>query len=371
MGIVPKYINIVDQYIKESPSITGENLRITSSPLLEKTLNDSHFRGYLQELEGYLKILNSVVVLVQYNQNMSGFTFDTLHYGNMMFVENFDGIVELCYRVGEYTDTVQNKTYSMWRLWAIDKIFDIVESNDEITSINEYENSYGKIPYVHFYNNAIPYRHRFSKPHVDLINMMDTYNVHLTHISFASKWNKFATLFTNGKLPENYVIAPNSVVEIEQFDKEVFLEFKSPKVDLKSEYEMIRDVLDKFYEKHFIASGTANIKSGIQLYLYDKRLKRMLADTAHIFKTCCNNLVNEVTRQMEMFGVGSGQTFELDIKFDDYIDPESHERMWTDRIDNDRASVIDYLKATQQLSETDAEAKYKEILSLKRLANTN
>lgn len=366
MGIIPRYGNLVNEFIKDTPSITSEVFTINCSDKMKDYLNRSQFMSFLQELESYLKIMNSVIVVVQYNQNEDNFNFDIIHRGNMMYVEDESGITELAYKVGEWNDRIEDKIYSMQRVQTKDVVYEVLEEDRAVQVVNEYQNNYNQIPIQMFYYTSIPYRNKFTKPHTDLLSIADTYNLHLTYISFTSKQNKFATLFTNGKLPEDYIVSPNSVVEIEQYDKDVYLEFKSPGVDLKTEYELLNGFVDRFYERSFITTSTSNIRSGIQLYLYDKRMKKSMNNIIEVFKKCTINLLNEIVRQISIFK-GQTETIDnVDIKIHDFIDPESYEKVQTERIENGRASIVDYLMESHNLTEVEATKKYNEIINMKR-----
>jgi hypothetical protein len=226
---------------------------------------------------------------------------------------------------------------------------------------------------------------------------------------YAMGWMKRPTLFTNAMLGDSHVeeTSPynsNSVVETRlsrtakfphqsfsqsnkvkfgpsaavQLDStgvdSPFAEFKAPVVDLKSIDEVVNQWVEAVASDWSVRAtigGSGSATSGFQLVVEELPNLELRKQRQKMFAVGLTRLFEVIKVIANTF---AGTTFPEDSKlFVTYSTPslpvenEKEEALWSTRIDNDRASLVDYFIETQGMSAEEAVEKIAEILELNQV----
>lgn len=155
---------------------------------------------------------------------------------------------------------------------------------------------------------------------------------------------------------------PSSVIKVEtNSQSDVFLEFKGPEVDLQPIDDMfnrwVRDFAADWSVNVKSGSGTAN--SGFQLVVEEIDNIQLRMRRQKMFEAAFRRMYKIIAKQ-----VGLNENLELFITFSEPylpVDQKQEEEVWTLRIDNGRASVIDYLMARENLTHEEAVERLRQI----------
>lgn len=395
-GFIPRFRQLVRPIVTKSGMLFNDEqpiLEVYSFGSVEvnerdtKVLNDElskiDFNEFLINLDETVRLLKSVLVLTQYDQEEKQLHLTLLHKDNSGVVTDTKGkIIGLIYETAD----------DQYRIYTETEIYDITEDERDnlfVTAVQP--NPYGIVPVTPFYDTNKPRCGIWNTPGMDLVNINETYNLHLTDMEWAMSWSKQPTLFTNCRFEPDAAsnnlevsevygsalprLAPSQDGVIGGPNKAVFLtsngvdspfaEYKAPVFDAK----MLDDVVQ--YWTKMIAEdwsvridnvGTAT--SGFQLLVQELPNKELRKLRSKCFTAGLKKWYKQVVAILNTAGYNLDPTGELYVELDRPalpVDEETNEKMWDIRINSGRASIIDYLIETKGITKEEAIAMKAEI----------
>jgi len=374
----------------------------------------SDWLEFFQNVDVYTRLLKSTVILQQkyiaapsvtqggkYVPNLQqgdALLLSLLTRANSAVILDITGtvIVELAYLTSDI-DPGGDFTY---RDITPDQISDWQVHNQKETLIDSKPNPDGFVPASMVYDVNRPRRGAWVNPPEDIISLQEMLNLALTDTEFAVAHQKQKTLFTNAVMTgpsgtsasspmlgiphaeEGFTAAGTSypssvaggntsamgglgaVVTVSTGDPQTlpFVKFDGPQSDL----DKLEDVMSSLikgvaydWSVSLRTEGSGKANSGFQiiveemdnLQLRDKRAQSMQAALRR-FYDICQRLYPTLT------------TGSLRAKFAPAslpVNTQEQEQLWSDRISEGRASVLDYFKEVQGMTEEEAWEKINEI----------
>lgn len=420
-GIIPRYRNITKMVVDKSGLLFKDNVPAlvvydenSDVPNEEKTkaVNDELYRTEWQEvlinLDVVVRLLKTAMLLVQYDSEQQELVFTILHRGNSAVVGDYNTrkINGLIYTTGDY----------QYRIITNEEIVDIeYRPNVKETIITNREpNTLGTIPVSLFYDTQLPRYGFWNYVDYSIVSLNELVNLHLTDSEYAISWAKLPTLFTNCRLQSddsgyeqvnvipdethsftprelltggNYssggngvIGGPGRAVQLDSAGVDApFIKYEGPKIDIKP----INEVVDQWivsvcsdWSVRIDTGGAGRASSGFQLIVEElpnielRQVRQRMFERGfkRLYKTI--GKVLNVVRGENIFD----PTSEVEVEFTLPklpVNTFDQEKEWTEKINNGRASVVDYLMDVQQLTKQQAEKKYLEIISYNSISSIN
>lgn len=409
-GMRPQYRNFTAMVVQKSGMLWDNApplLEIWNGDIIDEGLsqkfNDEldaiQFNEFMQNFDEVVRLLKTAIILQQYDELNGRMILDILHRGNCVVKADpfTKQIHELIYKVGEDGD----EEYNYYRIITPEVIQDWRESEKPGSRpefVEEQENPYGFVPASQFHDTQIPRVGYWNKAPQDLVRFNDMYNLHLVDMEFAASWEIHKTLFTNtdmeGGSGNDQVVSEvygsalprlvsgqsgvvgglGSIVTVDSTGVEQpFVEYKGPESDLLK----LQTVYQQ-WSKDFAGDWGVNLKfagegsadSGFQLIVesmdnLDLRNKRQ--------RFCENGLerfYNVYKRVMNThFGNAYPEDSQLEANFmppNLPVNQKEQEEVWTMRIEQGRATPIDYFMEVMGMTQQEAQMKWEDIQKFKQ-----
>lgn len=389
-GIIPRFRNITKMIVEKSGLLFNAGVKLevmrpdaivedeTATEQLYSLFATTEWEETFINLDHVVRLLKSAMILTQWD---NGITFDILHRGNSATVTNGKQIIGLIYK---------NSAHS-YRIFTNTEIIDLVETKANGLEVMEvFPNVYATIPVTFFYDTTIPRSGVWVDGGQDLININELYNIHLTDSEFAMKWMKYGTTVTNATLssPQSsnevvesesgprlatspkQVAGPDQVVTIESngANGPVYFEYKTMNVDIAPLNAAVQGWITDYasdWSVRIKMAGEGQASSGFQLAVEEIPNLELRVQRQRMFMSGFKRLFRSIKA---ITNVASTTTFdenlELYVTFNKPqlpVDIKSQEEVWTMKINEGRATVIDYFIETQGLSKDEALEKHLEI----------
>lgn len=403
-GYIPRFRNITKMIVDKSAMLFKDVLPVfnifppgsktpdkSSTDKLNEYFATTELQETFQNLDAVVRLVKTGLLLVQYTPD--GFIFDILHRGNCSVI--IDPTTKqpdaLIYQVSD------DENYKTYRVITLETIYDLRSADRGVIVVDVQPNPYGIIPVVPFYDTNIPRNGFWAEGGQDLVGLNELINLHLTDAEFSMSWAIRPTLFTNCSLNNNserslevaevygsalprlvpslpkVLSGPDRAVVVDtQGVDQPFIKFEAPQVDIAPIAKVITDWLQSFasdWSVNIKTAGSGTATSGFQLVveeidnlqLRQTRQRMFEAGFKRLYKVMSNILtaLNEPTLPI---------TSELYATFQEVklpVDVAVSESVWTERITQGRASIVDYFMKEQGMSIEEAEKKLKEINSYK------
>lgn len=389
-GIKPRFRNITRMIVEKSgllfddePTLEVWNNKTIDQPATDALLSileGANWVEFFKNQDVVTRLLRSSIVLLQRYEDK--LILDTLHRGNC-YIE-LDPIThemtKLVYIVSETADETK------LRVFTTNQIIDVTSRPNTADIEVSQPNPYGIIPAVVFHDTNLPRKGTWNTIPMDLVAINEMYNFHLIDSEYSAAWSKMKTLFTNAEikgdgsirtttvqeynqpLPRQSVVdsaaiiaGPNTVVQIDAGSQNPFVEYLGPEVNLQPIDEMFGRWI-----KDYAADWSVNVKAGAGTASSGFQLVVEEIDNLQLRKSR-SKYVQAGFRQLyqvirTIFGLTS--TGDLFLTFQEPklpINELEDERTWSERISNNRASIIDYLITKHKLSREEALNKAQEI----------
>lgn len=388
-GFIPRFRNLVSPIVDKSgmlfnqacPTFEVYEKNSTDpseiySKIITTIFESSDFEELLIQLDPVLRLLKTCMVLTEWDPIEYKLIDYILHAGNSACVtDKYNKIIGLIY---ETTDDT-------YRIYTKDLIYDFVEDNEQYRITSTQINTWGIIPLTVFHDISAPRTGIYNTPGIDLINANEIYNIHLTDTEFSLRWSKLPTLYTNcrfGAGQENIEVVqewgqalphltatapaivggPDRAIIMDSIGVDSpFVEYKAPVFDVASADSTVLQWMQNVAQDwsvrlDVVGNGSAN--SGFQLVVLElpnmnlkqQRQKQYTKSLSHYYDVI-KTILNKV------HGVILPPDSLLYIEFPEVVLPVNRieeENIWTIRIDNGRASIIDYLMETEGVTEQEA-----------------
>lgn len=222
--------------------------------------------------------------------------------------------------------------------------------------------------------------------------MNEALNLHLTDAEFAISWAIRPTLFTNckfaneggstnlevsdrlTKLPR---LEPSLPSVLGGPDRGVYLnsqgvdspilEYKSPPVEFKAITDVINgwiSAVSQDWSVRIKSAGEGSANSGFQLVVEELDNLTLRQLRQKMFANGFKRMYKVIAKLSSFTGLNMPVEYELFATFNDPklpVNQKENEEVWSIRISEGRATVIDYFMQEKDMSKEEAEAKWQEI----------
>jgi len=281
-GGLSVYTNLVKDVINNSaltfkkiPGIevqTGGSTNTAATDAFNSILYNADAWESLKNNDKITRLLQMGNVLVWYEQDIKKWTFSLLHRGNFDVEYNSlkKEFISLLYETNSYS----RSGAPTYRYITPDKVIDFEAHNaGEMLNAVEFENPYGFIPLVSFYDTSTPLSGFWPKgePWSDLVRLNEALNVMDSTMVLSARWGILKILFTNMRIAEDSSFSAGSIVELESnpmSNTDPFAEFKGPDTNVEPFYAAIDRLIERLYNSYSVkmkVAGRATATSGFQL----------------------------------------------------------------------------------------------------------
>jgi len=400
-GMIPRTRNIVKMVADKSgmlfngkaPTINvynGEVIDEAASIITLQALESADWVEFFTNFDVVLRLLKTAYVLVQVNPETKQFIFEMLDQHNAAVqLDAFKNLEVLIYCIGKCDDKMA------YRVWTLEEVFDITvdeHGNESVIPGTTLPNTLGLIPASVFHDTNTPRTDSWNEVPEDLIEINDIYNLHISDSEFSAMWAKQPTLFTNAviqggagqqmvteqhlgeSLPRwvpssdpGFVGGPGTVVALETSGEAVYLDYKGPVPPLKELDAIIKAWVADFagdWSVSVAAEGNGQADSGFKLVVKELPNLQLKAQRSRMFEAGFKRFYRVLKAVLGSIGVGLPENSELFVKFgkpDLPIDEKSTEEVWSRKIQEKRASRVDYFMEVHGMSKEEALNKIAEI----------
>lgn len=383
-------------YIKGAPTIEvwrNEVVDDRQTAVLNEVLHAADFNEFMINFDSVVRLLKTAMVLVQYDLDSDSIILDVLHRGNSYVI--CDPITKkpntLIYKTHE-----DEENYSHYRIFTKEAVEDWKEahtSGSEPIKVGEEENPYGMVPVSVFYDTNKPRTGFWIEAPKEMVMFNEILNMHMIDLEFAASWSVHQTLFTNcniegeeygdvsfdqeyqQKLPrpvsqKGLIGGLGKVVHLDTTGVESpFIEYKGPVVDMAGSHDLYKDWCRDYADDWSVTvkmdgDGNANV-SGFSLVVQEKDNLELRQERQRMAEAGLQRLMH-VIHHIWNFHHANVFTDDMEI-FVDFTQPKlpfdklEDEELWSKKIQEGRASIIDYLIEKEKLSREEAEERLAQI----------
>jgi len=323
-------------------------------------LTDQRFLETMANLDIVVRGVKTAQLLLVVNPETNIIHFQILHRGNSFI--DADPVTRQINKVTIRTGPGEYRIITP-------EFYEDFASEDEADAvlISREPNPYGMIPIVTFYDQSLPRTGYYINTPEDLITFNDEFNLHLSDLAYAAGYSIHKTMVTTAA-PDDVTTAIQAglgttlYVENQPNGDPTTVDFIGPDIDLLTIQTTFSNwIIDiaSDWSVNINPPGTTNEGvSGFSLIVKEKdslELKQIrsyfqgfgLEQLFNVYKIVYN------THQPDKF---SDNTL-LEVIFEEPKLPfneRENEEIWESKIGNDRASIIDYLMATKNITRQEA-----------------
>lgn len=361
--------------------------------MLHQLLNDATFEEVMVNFDSVLRLLKTVMMLVQYDNESQYLSFDVLHRGNSVvktsgIKRDVDVVMYETSRDsnGIHYRSIDDESIQDWFLSG--------KSGSTLQLLSDEPNIYGRIPVSVFHDTHTPRDGFWNHIPQDLVIFNEEYNMYLVDTIYAASYANRKTLFTNAafssdvdesmevqefygeSLPrqtasgDSITAGPDKVIQIDSTGvDQVFMEYMGPDINLEEIRKLFmslsKDVASD-WSVRLKVEGEGAATSGFQVVVEEmdnmelrKQRQKMVESGLKRLLGCVKHMIN-IGEGVSLYSDDSTVVVEFDkpnLPVDDYRNDE----MWIKRIDAGLASRVDYLMSKYNLGREEAELKIQEI----------
>lgn len=381
----------VPQVFNEGSQEINDAATLACQELFEK----ADYIEYYNNFDSTVRLLKTCMTLVQYDDQTGEVFFTLLTPANSaVHIVNRE-IETLIY----YTGRDESRECDTYRVWTKEVVQDVRISFGGAEYISDViENPYGIIPVAVGYDTNLP-RDGFWNPiPEDLNEIQEIYNLHITNAEYAIYHAELQTLFTNAQIQGTggtitsyeaeygsklgprmvtglgaggFIGGPGEAVAVETPGGEsVFLDYKGPTPDIKPFDDVIKGWYRDFARDWNVTveedtTGSGSAESGFALVVKEIPNMQLRQKRQRMFEAHFKRLYEVLLTINEKFNLGLSPNTELFMEFSPPelpVDEKSAEEVWSIKIDEGRASNIDYYMAQQGQSREEAELTAKRVI---------
>lgn len=352
---------------------------------LMSVFDSAQWVEFFNNFDPVVRLLKTAMVLVQYDTQNDETFFTVLHQGNSAVHVVNRKIETLIYYTGK------NGELDTYRVWTNELVQDLeVTSGGGETIVHVEENPYGIIPVATFHDTNVPRAGAWNAIPEDLVTINDIYNLHITDGDYVIQHAKLETLFTNAIIAgtnemessqvvdygsklgprwvsgmgEGFVGGPGEVVGIDTPNGEsVYLEYKGSKPDIEPLDAVIRGWFRDYARGWSVTiegdgTGAGTADSGFKLVVKELPNQEMRKKRQRMFEAGFRELYEVLLTISGVFNLGLKPNTELYMKFpapELPVDEAVSEAVWSTKINEGRASLVDYFVVQMGLSRQEAQ----------------
>lgn len=351
---------------------------------------------FFTNLDPIVRALRTVYVLPHFDPMKKRWAFDLLHQENCAVVNDEYGTPIMgMYYVGKAPGGFK------WRVYTPEDYKDIIVDSNGNEKIGESQpNPLGMVPFAPFHDTNVPRYGEWNAIPMDLLDANHHVNVAYTDSAFTSMWIKNPTLYTDAELeaPIDENGNPQVEIQIKQFANKalptavasapgtlaggpgrvigvkstndsgsVFAEFLAPSAPLKELDDVVQNWMINFAADWAVnarTAGTGSADSGFKLIVEEMPNLELRKKRQRMQEAGFKRLWEIIRVMANQAGVPVTLTGELYVKFaapELPVDEKATEDVWDRRIQQGRATRVDYFMAVQGLTRDEAERKIAEI----------
>lgn len=401
-GMAPRTINIMKEVVDRSGMLFAGRAPVprvfkkgadnvtpdeVGTQNLLSVFESAQWIEFFNNFDPVVRLLKTAMVLVQHDPVTKETFFTVLTQGNCAVHTVNRKIETLIYYTGRSGDV------DTYRIWTTDLVQDMeVSSGGGEQIVNIEPNPYGLIPVAVFHDTNIPRDGTWNQIPEDLVTINDIYNLHITDSDYAIQHAKLQTLFTNAIIAgsehtsssqvqdygsvlgprwvtgmgEGFVGGPGEVVGIDTPNGEsVYLEYKGSDPKIEPLDKVIRGWFRDYARGWSVTiegdgSGQGEADSGFKLVVKELPNQEMRKKRQRMFEAGFRELYTVLLRISEVFNLGLSADTELYMEFSAPelpVDEKVSEEIWSTKINEGRASLVDYFIVQAGMSRQEAEAK--------------
>jgi len=382
-------IQIVEQGADEPDLVQTEQL--------VDQLENIEWQEFFINLDQVERLLKTAIVHVMWDPVAKNVVFDLLHRANCGVL--ISPLTKL--PIGMIALVSDESGAQQWRVTTVNRIIDIALIDDKLTIIGTEPHPFNMVPIVPFYDTNTPRNGFWAPSNNDLVELNEMVNVHITETEWAMSWMKRPTAVTNCELIEETeaqsltigqpyktgtprmmpsqtgaVAGPNKTVFLNSAGVDgAFYEFKGPDVQLSPMDQVIDNWIRSYamdWSVRIKATGDPAASSGFQLVVEEvdnlelrKTRQRMMEQGFRRLFRVIRDMTNLMTGK-QVFST----TADIVVEFDDPFLPVNaleQENIWSLRIQQGRATEIDYFKDVLGMTSAEAMEHFEEIVEFQKL----
>lgn len=405
-GFIPRTRNLTKAIIEKSAqlfcdcapelAVWRDKAEQMDTDLTQRFMDEMHkvdWVEFFNNVDQVTRLLKTSIVLVQWDNTEKTLVLDVLHRGNCEVVINpaTRKISSLIQRFASESSCIY------YRIWSPDKIIDLkVDDGKEPEIINTEDNTLGCVPAAVFYDTAPP-RSGFwvEAPH-DLVGMNEMVNLHITDSEWSAAFAKRPTPITNmtfksqeetpevmstqpwnsalprlGTTPgDEITTGPDTIIQLNSRGVDgPFFKYEAPSVNFAELDQMVKGWIESYasdWSVQIRAAGAGTASSGFQLIVEELPNLELRKKRAKQFEAGFKRFFHIVSKVMNR-AMGMEYLPETACLYATFEEPnlpvnqKEAEEIWDKKIAGGRASIIDYLMVTEELTEEEAIARYEKI----------
>lgn len=421
-GMIPRYRNITKSVVDKSAMVFNSppvfetynsNKTMIDNSTFDTIMQNADYLPFWQNAASMVRLLKSVVI---YNQKyiplgsvtenqiyrFNPFNGESLmqtvtHHGNSEVIMDPSGrfIIEYAYLMNldnEYydADLKESDQAKQYCVVTPNEIETWIFKDDKDILVDVIPNIEGFVPAFFHHDVRKPIYGYWNKPGIDLGQLNEILNLHITDTEFAVTWSKQKTLFTNGTFGEGNasqqmipaalpghtdpgalyndlqgfsnsgdspVIGLGAIVQVTSDDsgRDPMIKFDGPTSDLDKLHQVIsalsEDVAND-WDVNVRIEGRGSANSGFQLVVESMDGLNLRAKQIQFFQASFRIMYEILQRMYPELPAGN-----LYVSFAPPslpVNEKERDANWVSRISTNRASVIDYLMEENDLTEEEA-----------------
>jgi len=408
-GLYPRFRNVTRMIVEKSGLLfkdTAPVLEIydagatnpnkAATTVLANELAKLEWDEFTANLDQLTRLLKTTVVLVQWDSDNKQLCLDYLHRGNceVQIDPKTRKPTAMIHFIGQ--DPNGNAQYRVWTPNDVTML--TVQPNGSITAGAPAPNPYQIIPIAQFYDTTTPLAGFWVEQDKSVVNLNEMVNLHLTDSEYSVLWQKMSTPVTNmrpaggtdyeqvqvqevyGQALPRAVAAqdqdvagiggPGQAIVLDSMGIEnPFFEYKNPNIPLADIEQVVNTWIqntagDWCVRVHL--QGEAKANSGFQLIveemanldlrksrqrMFTNSFKRLYRVMARVLNIAYNR--NVLDEQAQMFAKFNLPGLPVDTK--------EQEEIWSMKIQEGRATELDYFMTVEGMTHDEAMDKWQQI----------
>lgn len=354
---------------------------------------------FFTNFDSVVRMLKTALVMVYWVESQNALKFVALdqHNAACHYNENTGVMDTLIYKTGKEVDA-EGHVYDTFRVFTELLIQDIMvdsQGEERITAINP--NPYGIIPASEFHDTNIPREGFWNNQPMDLLEINEIYNVHISDSEYSAGWNKLRTAVTNATIKADdsspdfvekqmylnpltrrvqaggpaAIGGPGRIIELDTTGNVApYFEYKGPDADLAPMDDMIKNWVIDFaadWSVNASIAGNGSADSGFKLIVQEMPNLELRKKRQRMMEAGLERLFGVIKTVVNKWKPGTfADNAELEVEFHNPelpVDEKNNEMVWTMKIQEGRASRVDYFMEVKGMTKDDAEAKVLEVMS--------
>jgi hypothetical protein len=404
-GITPRFRNLTKMIVEKSGLLFKDAAPVLEvfaqnkvtpeevpTQLIAEELAKLEWAQEAMKLDQTVRLLKTALLLIQWDSDEKQLTLDILHRANCEVIIS-PATKKPRALIHRYSGGSEDGSYTIWTPTEIIELHQ--QEHGVVVAGQPVPNPYGVIPVAVFYDTNGPRTGFWVEQDKSVVNLNEMVNLHITDSEYSIKWSKLSTGITNMRPASDQrssekigtkssvdavtvLGGPGEVVVLDSMGVESpFFKYEAPQIDLLSLDNVVNTWIQSCAADWSVKVHTTNTtaaNSGFQLMveemanldlrkqrqrMFENSFKRFYRTIARILNTANGHTV--LDEHAEMFAKFSKPALP--------VDEAAQEEIWSRKIAEGRATVIDYFMQVEGLSKEEALKKHEEISAFNKANN--